>query len=229
MIIYLLQGSLPRTSYCRMINAKVYFHTPDQFLDLSGRMGHKVLLGQKLTTQVKYIDFYQLERKVEVNKKSCAYHDYDGCMYNALYRLMMNSTKDNCTVPWIRDNHRICTKPEDINTTFWIAWNHVTNQYDDCNSPCHRLIIDLGAKEISKLQDKQSAVLHLYYPQKMLVNKEHFLYTLLNLLAEIGGYMGLLLGYSLFNVATCVNKVIDVRIEKSKVRKDLQKQCTKEF
>merc|ERR1711997_849959 len=57
---------------------------------------------------------------------------------------MMNNTKSKCTVPWIRNNEKICTTPEDVNTSFWISWNHGTNQHNDCHSPCHRLIIDLG-------------------------------------------------------------------------------------
>lgn len=79
----------------------------------------------------------------------------------------------------------------------------------------HQLIIDLRAKEIVNLyNNNETLTLLLYFPQKMLVNKKHYLYTLLTLLAEIGGYMGLLLGYSLFNVATLVNKIIDVHIKK---------------
>ena len=198
----------------RKTGAKFYFHAPDQFLDLSGRMGHKIFPGQQITTQVKYLDFYQLERTLENGKKSCLYHDYNDCMYSALSRLMKTNTDDNCTVPWIRDNKHICTTPKDINTTFWIAWNRVTNQHNDCNSPCHLLMVDLGAKEILDLKNNETSMLHLYFPQKMLVNKEHYLYTLLTLLADIGGYMGLLLGYSLFNVITLVNRIIDIHIEK---------------
>ena len=96
-----------------------------------------------------------------------------------------------------------------------IAYNRVTNQHNDCDTPCHRLIVDLGAKEMITLDNnKTSAVFHFYFPQKMLVIKENYLYTVLNLLAEIGGYMGLLLGYSLFNIATFVNKIIDYHIKK---------------
>ena len=201
--------------YFRNIGSKLYVHAPDQFLDLSGRMGHKIFLGQKVTSQVKYTDFYQLERELPNNRKSCSYHKYDDCMYSSLYHWMINSTKDHCTVPWIRNNNKICTKAEDINKAFMIAYNRVTNQHNDCDTPCHRLIVDLGAKEMIKLDNnKTSAVFHFYFPQKMLVIKENYLYTVLNLLAEIGGYMGLLLGYSLFNIATFVNKIIDYHIKK---------------
>ena len=197
------------------MGGKLYIHAPDQFLDLSGRMGHKIFPGQKILSQVKYTDFYQLERELSNNRKTCSYHKYDECMYSKLHHWMITSTRENCTVPWIRKNDRICTNDEDINTAFWIAYNRVTNQYNDCETPCHRLIVDLGAKEVITLDNnKTSALFHLYFPQKMLVIKENYLYTVLNLLAEIGGYMGLLLGYSLFNIATFVNKIIDYHIQK---------------
>ena len=208
--------------FYRNTGAKFYIHAPDQFLDLSGRMGHKIFRGQKMTTEVKYTDFYQLERTLENNEKSCSYHNYDDCMYSVLYSLMINNTMENCTVPWIRDNHKICTKPDDINTAFWIGWNRVTNQRNDCGSPCNRLITNLGAKQIIKLKndvDEDKAVLLLYFPQKMLIIKEHFLYKIFNLLGEIGGYVGLFLGYSLFHVATFFNKFIDFHIKKQASKK----------
>ncbi len=33
-----------------------------------------------------------------------------------------------------------------MNTTFWIAWNRVTNQRNDCPNPCKSLQISVGGK-----------------------------------------------------------------------------------
>ena len=166
-----------------------------------------------MMTQVKYVDFYQREKTLKGGKKSCMHEEYDQCMYSALHDLMMKGTKSKCTVPWIPNNDRICTSPEDVNTTFWISWNHVTNQHNDCNSPCHRLLIDLGAKELTTLDDDKTATILLYFPQKMLVSKEHFLYTILNLMAEFGGFTGFVNIAAFFTIAKFVNKHIDRVIE----------------
>ncbi len=42
--------------------------------------------------------------------------------------------------------------------------------------------------------------LYLYFPQRTVLNEEHFLYTPLSMFAEIGGYVGVLLGASLWQV-----------------------------
>ena len=167
-----------------------------------------------MMTQVKYVDFYQLEKTLKNGKKSCMHEEYDQCMYSALYDLMMKGTKSKCTVPWIPKNDKICTSPEDVNTTFWISWNHVTNQHNDCHSPCHRLLIDLGAKELTTLDDDSMATVLLYFPQKTLVSKEHFLYTILNLMAEFGGFTGFVNIAAFFTIAAFVNKHIDRFIER---------------
>ena len=65
---------------------------------------------------------------------------------------MINQTQDEggCTVPWvIRNDHtdaKICQLEHNINTTFWEAYNRVTNQMGDCPISCHSLLINIGAR-----------------------------------------------------------------------------------
>ena len=181
-------------------------------------MGHKIFVGRKMYTKINYVDFHQLQKDTENGTKSCGKEEYNTCMYSKLAGLMKNETEDSCTVPWILDDENICKKPSDINKAFWIYWNRVTNQRKDCLSPCNQLLIDVGSKDIDKkpLKDNQTSQLLLYFPPRVLRSNENYLYTILTLLAEIGGYMGLLLGYSLFNFATLVNELLDVHIEKEK-------------
>ena len=84
--------------------------------------------------------------------KTCIDSEYDQCMYSALIQHMESNTasENGCTVPWVMNGTegttKICKNPENINTTFWIAWNRVTNQKDDCPVPCDTLLVSLGAK-----------------------------------------------------------------------------------
>ena len=81
-------------------------------------------------------------------------------MYGALITHMRSNTlnEGGCTVPWVLENskgpEKICKLPENINKTFQIAWNRVTNQLKDCAVPCDTLILSLGAKnyEVSAIQ-----------------------------------------------------------------------------
>ena len=58
-----------------------------------------------------------------------------------------------------------------------------------------------------------TALLYFYYSQRVPFSQEHYFYPFLSLIAEIGGYVGLLLGYSLFYVAGFINSVIEGQIE----------------
>ena len=85
--------------------------------------------------------------------KSCIYTNYDQCMYGAMVDVMQNKTpsENGCTVPWVlmkggAGAQKICKEPENINATFWEAWNRVTNQLDDCPVPCETLVVSVGAK-----------------------------------------------------------------------------------
>ena len=56
--------------------------------------------------------------------------------------------------------------------------------------------------------------MYLYYAPRVTQSIEHLLYTILNLFAEIGGYVGLILGYSLFHVAALISGAIETRVKK---------------
>ena len=85
--------------------------------------------------------------------KTCIKTYYDKCMYKAMTDHMHSKTQSEggCTAPWILDENlkgtsKICKEAENINTTFWDAWNRVTNQQKDCPVPCDNLLVSIGAK-----------------------------------------------------------------------------------
>ena len=209
---------------------KLYFHGPDQFLDLSGRMGYRLYRGETMQSQVTVSAIKLLERPLPHDEDdpqyregsmTCSTEIYDECMYGTLARDMKEKTKDNCTVPYVRDDGKICTQADDIKTAFWIHWNQVTNQKKDCNIPCRSLTVNLGAKNYVKknISDQDYALLYLYYAPRVTQSIEHWLYTVLSLFAEIGGYVGLILGYSLFNLAAWISDLIEQRIKKMEQEK----------
>jgi hypothetical protein len=76
----------------------------------------------------------------------------------------------------------------------------VTNQMDDCPVPCNLVIVQVGAKEVETLPANHNSSSSsygetlFYFPSRVVVSKEKYFYSVLPLLAEIGGYVGLLLG-----------------------------------
>ena len=93
-----------------------------------------------------------MSKKGKNDTLTCIESNYDQCMYGALVKHMKAATQNEngCTVPWVLDGQKgsndICREPENINKTFWIAWDRVTNQLKDCPVPCDTLLVSLGAK-----------------------------------------------------------------------------------
>ena len=97
------------------METKVYFHAMHQFLDLSGRMGKKIYMGDRVESQLTVQEILQKEYKNVPNgitlsgkRKMCSHEIYDRCMYAKIANLMRKHTEDNCTVPWILDDKNIC-------------------------------------------------------------------------------------------------------------------------
>ena len=123
-----------------------------------------------------------------------------------------------------------------INTTFWIAWNRVTNNFNDCYKTCRDLKVIVGgrnmkkvvlswikkcndyiARHVSSFQLTNSkGLFYLYYEKRIVRSKEHYFYTGVSLFAEIGGYLGLLLGISFLNFASWFSELIKSRISSRK-------------
>ena len=139
---------------------------------------------------------------IDSNSISCKHINFDQCMYTTLFNLMKEQTKNEngCTVPWIVNATKICKRPENINSTFWIHWNRITNQLSDCPIPCDSLKVNVGGKNVKKISPNQTASWLIYFPTRIMISTEEDLYPSLSMLAEIGGYLGLLLGFSLWNL-----------------------------
>ena len=51
----------------RMVS-KIYVHPRNQFFDLSGRMGHEILLGRNYRWQIQYQEIIRIQQKSFANK-----------------------------------------------------------------------------------------------------------------------------------------------------------------
>ena len=170
------------------------YHAKDDFYAFSGRMGHKVYKGEQIQAQIRIQDIMQLQRYIQDPHDihggyhlSCKHHNYDACIYQALRSHMQNNTEDNCTVPWIPKNDKICKKPNDISTAFWITWNRSLNQKEDCDSPCHKMIIDVHGKNYRKYNTtkRNYGELYSYFSLDVAKSEEQYFYDVYRLMADV--------------------------------------------
>ena len=76
----------------------------------------------------------------------------------------------------------------------------------DCLKPCHSLDILVTGQN---LYPSDKTFLRLYFKSDVPKSEEKSLYQWRNLFAEIGGYVGIFLGYSCFSFAKFVIAYVD--------------------
>ncbi|XP_040576980.1 uncharacterized protein [Lepeophtheirus salmonis] len=197
---------------------EIYLHQMGQFLDLSGRMGYKVVIGERHESQISYRDMRMLE-KPDKGEGSfvCRTINYDHCMYQRITDLMVDQL--GCVSPWVKNtSFEICKESTKMNASFWITYQRITNQESDCPNPCNFLLISVGDKNVLLRNGSKYAYIFYYFAPRVTISKENYLYSGLSVFAEIGGYMGLLMGISLFNSAEWIGNIIQNKINKYKTK-----------
>ena len=84
--------------------------------------------------------------------------------------------------------------------------------------------VTVSGKNFKKHSSNETALLYFYYAQRVPLSKEHYFYLFLSLIAEIGGYVGLILGYSLFNLAAVINACINAKIQSMEEKERMDKE-----
>ena len=106
-------------------------------------------------------------------------------------REMLNITQTGCTTPWIINTTHICKNIDDLRKTCQIAIKQDKNDFtNDCKLPCNSLGIIFGDAD-EPWYELKKVNLELYFPPRVLLTEEKLLYTIENLIAEIGGLIGL--------------------------------------
>ena len=105
-----------------------------------------------------------------------------------------------CTTPYNPDKSNICLEQNQANQAMNI-FDDITIQNQTkarklCPRPCQQYIIGFSNKEIS-----WSNSIRMEFPKYIRVSSSSYSYTLLELLAEVGGYVGLFLGVSINQIS----------------------------
>ena len=90
-------------------------------------------------------------------------------------------------------------------------------QMKDCAVPCQSLLVSVGAKNAEKSSSDSYGDIYFYFAQRVILSEENPFYSFLSLMAEIGGYVGLLLGVSLFHFAGWLSALLEKQIRKYEV------------
>ena len=143
------------------------------------------------------------------------YHNKDFCVNKAVEKESLEQI--GCTTPYGPDKNHICKNKNEgyaaqklYNKNFpgssifkTMAWQS-SNLTKECLNPCKIFTFMTRSFEKYKKSKKRSySSILIYFEENIKVTRDYYIYTKINLIAEIGGYVGLFLGVS-------VNQVINL-------------------
>ena len=112
-----------------------------------------------------------------------------------------------CTTPFGLELDKICTgqnKSLEANGIFWEVFD---KQITQCPYPCHFLMKQITPTDYDS---KDGGEIWLRFDEYIKVTSSTHGYTELELLAELGGYVGLFLGLSVFDLRLVFNKIFNI-------------------
>ena len=132
----------------------------------------------------------------------------DFCVDKAIERESLD--KVGCTTPYGPEKDQICNHKDDGSSAIKVyaskgmtAWDE-SNSTKECLNPCSTFTFATKSfkKEISgKFNKFNNSIVNIFFDKKFFkVTEEYYIYTGINLIAEIGGYVGLFLGISINQV-----------------------------
>ena len=114
-----------------------------------------------------------------------------------------------CTTPYGLELNNICTEQNKSVEALSLFWNILANgkEIDDCPYPCHFLRTWITNTEYEDKTSHDNGSIWLDFDKYIKVTISNYSYTGLELLAELGGYVGLFLGLSVFDLRLVFDKI----------------------
>ena len=138
----------------------------------------------------------------------------DVCINAAIEKELLN--KVGCTNPFGPNKTEICTGQDEAMKTIAIISDANENAKVDCYHPCSFSTITLSEKmewNVLKHFNFTNTKVRLNFPEIIKVTESYYTYSLLSLIAEIGGCVGLFLGVSI-NMVTNLLEYLVAKFDK---------------
>ena len=189
----------------------IFIHHHGQFLSPNSRSRVDVARGYftKIAINHEVVQMLGGEEFSTCVNQYDGFETFDECMYKTMQKLMLEQV--GCTVPWIPDKSNICVEEGKRKAAFEVYQQNRRNQKDICPNSCLFTNMYFGPPVTGQNNEERSKFAWgvFYFRRDIKVTTEYFLYSLLSMAAEIGGYVGLLLGASLVNIGQINNFLLD--------------------
>ena len=143
---------------------------------------------------------YEIFKSLNTEKSPCKSglsYNQNECIDGLIFKESME--KLNCTWPFLENNDNICKDEAATKLAFEIGMKHLTTEDVNCPAPCTTLKLNYNINE----RKTNLSFIKMKFTENVKVVQSYYVYSGVSLIAEIGGYVGLFLGYS-------VNQIVDL-------------------
>ena len=190
-------------------NARVYVHSPGYIRTHRQVIYVDLGIGKEITVNVEHEVLNLLPRKKQYCNESANYLR-DVCAEEKVAEMSM--AKYGCTHPFGNHKDHICTlkdKSQEAFATFkrWFVTQNSGNFGKQCGEPCTSITTKMAKISTEKYDYENHALLRCRFAEQIKVISAFYAYSTLSLIAEIGGNVGLFIGFSFFNLGNYMERL----------------------
>lgn len=192
-------------------NTQVYFHSPGELLSSKYKTGFELHLNKRL-----YVDLeHEIHTSIDTLDEPCNDHpqySHDQCAHDQLFQESLKTL--GCTTPFGTNKEYICTNVSKAQNATELYANYFEGYIDTCLTSCTLTNIRTTlTKEafhgVLTGDGKKVGMMEITFRKLIKVTSSYYTYTALSLVAEIGGYVGLFLGVSVFHVTSLFDLILE--------------------
>ena len=159
---------------------------------------------------------YEIFEVLDYGGEECKNYDLDETRDDCIKKYMENETltKVGCTTPFIGNSLKICTDQKKAKNALQL-YEHlkrkaVLDKVHQCPKPCKFYMIDFGRSSATEMDDTEGkeSSLKIKFRKYIKHSKVKYTYQGLEMFAEVGGYLGLLLGMSLNQLPSLISSLV---------------------
>ena len=138
------------------------------------------------------------------------FNGFDDCLYHSLSKLTMDNL--NCSVPWVPQRlGGICNDTKIARQAILLYEQNFQNQRKLCPVSCKFANIQTGQATVQPAPEDMNALgeVHISFRKDVKLTQEYLLFSLDAMIGEIGGFVGLFLGYSLLSLSNVIGFFLD--------------------
>lgn len=135
-------------------------------------------------------------------------YNLDECIIKNVDETMLNQI--GCTTIFGNHPDMACKDPKLAEIAHKFHLDEVVDS-KTCKYPCRFLSNSFISKSVEQRGTNQT-ITDISFQEYVKSTRSHYIYNAINLIAELGGYVGLFLGYSFLNIGDVMDWILDLRM-----------------